>query len=147
VSEGLTVITQKANVACYKEVVARKHTIAPDSLARNPKPLKIQTVEGMRVLKDDTMEVDILRIEMPKHVDAMQLAYIPRDHLIVEADAYNMNSTVQPFARIMLDMVRRLNLTVDRVVPIHGTVSPWSDVEKSAQTAPTVATNRQRGLP
>ena len=37
VSEGLTVITQKANAAFYEETVERSHTIVPDALAKNRK--------------------------------------------------------------------------------------------------------------
>jgi glyoxylase-like metal-dependent hydrolase (beta-lactamase superfamily II) len=142
VSEGLTVVTQKANVAYYKDVVARKHTIVPDALARSPKPLKLRTVDESLVLKDATMTVNVFRLSMPNHVDAMQMAYIPSERLLIEADAYNLNSTVQPFAPNLVDTVKRLGLAVDRVVPIHGTVVPYSDVVKVVQATPTVATRQ-----
>jgi glyoxylase-like metal-dependent hydrolase (beta-lactamase superfamily II) len=139
VAEGLTVITQKANTQYYRDVVFRKHTIAPDALARQPKPLKLKVVDDALMLKDATMTVNIYRLSMPAHVDAMQMAYIPSERLLIEADAYNLNSTVQPFASILVDTVKRLGLSVDRVVPIHGTVVPYSDIVKSVQGAPTVA--------
>ena len=42
VAEGLTVITYRGNVEFFKDLVARKHSIVQDALARNPKPLKIR---------------------------------------------------------------------------------------------------------
>jgi hypothetical protein len=102
----------------------------------------LKVVDDAMVLKDATMTVNVYRIPMPAHVDAMQMMYIPSERLLIEADAYNLNSTVQPFAPILVDTVKRLGITVDRVVPIHGTIVPYSDILKSVQAAPTVA-----GLP
>ncbi len=46
VAEGLTIVTHKGNAAFYQSAVGRAHTIAPDALAKNTKPLKIETVGG-----------------------------------------------------------------------------------------------------
>src|SRR5262249_7292845 len=43
VSEGLEIITHQGNTAFYQNAVGRAHTIAPDALAKNPKPYKSQT--------------------------------------------------------------------------------------------------------
>src|SRR5919201_1741912 len=55
VSEGLAVVTHKGNVAFFQNAVARAHTHAPDALAKNPKPIKIETVDEVMHLKDATM--------------------------------------------------------------------------------------------
>ena len=45
-------ITHEGNVAMFKEQATRPHTIVPDALQKNPKPLMIEGVSGERVLSD-----------------------------------------------------------------------------------------------
>lgn len=59
VSEGLTVIVDKASVSFFEAVAKRPSTLAPDALARNPKPATIVGVDGEMVLSDKTMTVNL----------------------------------------------------------------------------------------
>jgi glyoxylase-like metal-dependent hydrolase (beta-lactamase superfamily II) len=131
VSQGLAVITHKANAAFYRDAIARAHTIAPDALAKNPKPIKIETVDDAMQLKDATMEVDLYPIEGSPHADTLLMAYFPKERILVEADVYSPASAVQPYAANLLENVRKRNLKVDRIVPIHGTVVPFSELLKT----------------
>ena len=79
ISEGLTVITQKANAAFYQDAVGRSHTIVPDALARNPKPLKIETVDEELALKDAAMTVNLYHIAGSSHADTLLMAYFPEN--------------------------------------------------------------------
>lgn len=126
VSEGLTVITQKANAGFYQDAVGRSHTIVPDALAKNPKPLKIVTVDEELVLKDDTMAVNLYRIAGSTHADTLLMAYFPRERLLVEADVYSPAAAVQPYAANLVENITKRNLKVDRIVPIHGTIVPYA---------------------
>ena len=137
VSEGLTVITHKGNAASYEELVGRPHTIAPDALAKNPKPLKVEAVEDGKVLKDATMTVHLYHIDGSAHSDTMLMAYFPKERILVEADVYSPASTVAPYAANLLENITRRNLRVDRVVPIHGTIVPYSTFLKTARAATT----------
>ena len=134
VSEGLTVITQKANAAFYQEAVGRSHTIAPDALAKNPKPLKIETVDEELVLKDATMTVNLYHIAGSPHADTLLMAYFPRERLLVEADVYSPGAAVAPFAANLLENIKKHNLRVDRILPIHGKIVPYSELVKTVQT-------------
>jgi len=131
VSEGLTVITHKANAAFYQDAVSRAHTLAPDALAKKPKPIKIETVDDVMHLKDDTMAVDLYPIAGSPHADTLLMAYFPKQRLLVEADVYWPASAVQPYAANLLENIRKRNLDVDRIVPIHGTVVPFSELLKT----------------
>jgi glyoxylase-like metal-dependent hydrolase (beta-lactamase superfamily II) len=135
ISEGLTVVTHAKNKAFYEEAATRAHTIAPDALARNPKPLKIETVDQELALKDDAMTVVLYPIEGSPHADTLLMAYFPRERLIVEADVYNPGSAVYPYTANFIENVRKRNLKVDRVAPLHGTVTPFADVLKTQVAA------------
>jgi len=134
VAEGLTVITHKANAQFYQDAVARPHTIAADVLAKNRQPLKIETVDEELVLKDDTMIVNLYHIAGSSHGDTLLMAYFPRERILVEADVYTPGAAVAPYAANLLENIKKRNLRVDRIVPIHGKIGPYDELVKTAQT-------------
>jgi len=137
VAEGLTVITHKGNAAYYAEAVERSHTIMPDALARSPKPLKIETVDDELIIKDSAMTVALYHIAGSPHADTQLMAYLPGERILVEADVYTPGTAVQPYAANLLENIRKRNLRVDRIVPIHGKIGPFSDLVKTVQPTST----------
>ena len=131
VAEGLTVVTHEGNAAFYADAVTRPHTLAPDALARNPKPLKIETVGEEREIADSTMTVELYHIAGNPHADTLLMAYFPKQRVLVEADAFSPGSTTQPYAANLLENVAKRKLKVDRVVPLHGGVTPFSEVVRA----------------
>ena len=134
VSEGLTVITHKGNASFFADAIGRSHTIAPDALAKNPKHLKIHTVDEELELRDASMTVALYHVAGSPHSDTMLMAYFPRERILVEADVYSPAAAVQPYAANLLENIKRRNLRVDRIVPIHGTVVPFSELLKTQAT-------------
>ena len=130
VAEGLTVITHKANAAFYQDAVARPHTIVPDALSKAPKPLTVTPVDEELELKDATMTVNVYHVAGNPHADTMLMAYLPKEKILVEVDAYSPGSAVQPYAANLKENISRRALKVDRVVPLHGTIVPYSELLK-----------------
>ena len=144
VSEGLTVITQKANVQFYQDAVARAHTIVPDALAKNPKPLKIEAVDQDMELKDSTRTVNLYRIAGSPHATTLLMAYFPKERILVVADVYTPGGALAPYAPNLMDNITQRQLRVDRFVPLHGVIGPYSDfvkVVQAAKQAPKAAAN------
>jgi glyoxylase-like metal-dependent hydrolase (beta-lactamase superfamily II) len=136
VAEGLSILTFTGNAAYYQEAVSRQHTLVPDALAKSPKPLKLETIEKDTELKDAAMTVNLFTVDGNVHADTMLMAYFPKDRLLVEADVYSPAAAVHPFAGNLLENIKKRNLKVDRIVPIHGGVVPFADLVKVA-TPPT----------
>jgi len=44
---------------------------------------------------------------------------------------------VQPYAANLLETIKKHNLKVDKILPIHGTISPFSELEKTQQPVKT----------
>jgi len=139
VSEGLTVITQKANAQYYQDAMARAHTIVPDALAKNPKPLKIETVDEEMELKDATRTVNLYRIAGSPHADTLLMAYFPKERILVEADVYTPGGALAPYAPNLLENITKRKLRIDRFVPLHGVIGPYSDFLKVVQSAKSTA--------
>ena len=137
VSEGLAVTTHKANVPFYQEAIGRAHTLAPDALAKNPKPLKIEPVEDTMVIKDATRTVQVFHIEGSPHGDTLLMTYFPKERILVEADVWSPGAAVQPYAANLLDNIKKRNLKVDKILPIHGAIAPFSELVKTQQPVKT----------
>jgi glyoxylase-like metal-dependent hydrolase (beta-lactamase superfamily II) len=137
VSEGLAVTTHKANAAFYQEAVGRAHTLVPDALAKNPKPLKLEPVDDMMVIKDDKRTVQVFHIEGSPHADTLLMTYFPKERILVEADVWSPGAAVQPYAANLLDNIKKRNLKVDKILPIHGTIAPFSELVKTQQPVKT----------
>ena len=131
VSEGLAVITHQGNAAFIEEIVKRPHTRVPDALSKNPKPLKLETVAGERVISDGTMTVHLYEIPS-EHSETMLMAYVPRDRALVVIDLYEPGESVHMFATRFLEDLKKLNLRVDRIVPLHGKIVPYAQLVKDA---------------
>jgi glyoxylase-like metal-dependent hydrolase (beta-lactamase superfamily II) len=134
VSEGLTVITYKANAAFFQDAIGRAHSLAPDALAHNRKPLQLETVDEELSLKDKAMTVDLYHIAGNPHADTLLMAHFPKERILVEADVYSPGSAVQPYAANLLENIKKRNLKVDRIVPIHGTIVAFSELLKTGKT-------------
>jgi glyoxylase-like metal-dependent hydrolase (beta-lactamase superfamily II) len=135
VAEGLRVFTHQANVAFYEEAAKRPFTIAPDALARNPKPSVIEGVAGDKVLEDKTQRVELQSLIGNPHGDTIIVAYLPKAGLLVEADVFSPGSAVHPYAPNLLEHIRNRKLGVERIVPLHGTVVPLAELVKAVPTS------------
>ena len=135
ISEGLTVITHLGNVAFFEEMATRPHTIAPDALEMNPRPLTVEGVAGERELTDGTMTVNLYPVT-GEHSETMLMAHFPRQRILVLADVYTPGGAVQMFAARFLADLEPRNLRIDRIAPLHGMVVPYAQFLKEASAAP-----------
>jgi glyoxylase-like metal-dependent hydrolase (beta-lactamase superfamily II) len=130
VSEGVGVIAHKSSAPFFQSATTRPHTIVPDALARNPKPLKIETVDEELELKDATQTLELYHIAGSPHADTLLMAYFPRERLLVEADVFTPGAAVAPYAANLLENITKRKLRVDKIVPIHGTIAPFAELQK-----------------
>jgi hypothetical protein len=126
----MTVITQAGNKEWVENMARRPHTLQSDFLAKNASRLNVVTVEDEREIKDQGMTVMLYHVAGNPHSDTMLMAYIPRDRLIIEVDAFSPGSQANPYAANLLENIQKRKLRVDRIVPLHGTVAPLAELVK-----------------
>jgi glyoxylase-like metal-dependent hydrolase (beta-lactamase superfamily II) len=131
ISEGLTVITHQGNVAFFQEVAKRAHTLQPDALSKTGKAATVQGVDGQLTLSDPTMTVNLIGVTTP-HSQTMLVAHFPREKLLVEVDAYTPGAPVQMYAGALLEELKKHNIAIDRVVPLHGMIGTYAQFVKEA---------------
>ncbi len=138
-AEGLAIITHEGNVPFVRDVLARPHTIAPDALTRRPNPApRILGVQNTETRNDGVGTVQLHHLTVNPHSETMLIAYLPQQRILIQADMYNPVANPAagltfPFAVSLVEHVRKLNLQVDRVAGIHGTIIPWSEVVSAAE--------------
>jgi hypothetical protein len=62
----------------------------------------------------------------------MLMAYLPRERDLVVIDLYEPGEAVHMFAAAFLDDLKKRNLRVDRIVPLHGKIVPYAQLVKDA---------------
>ena len=65
----------------------------------------------------------------------MLVAYLPRERLLIEVDAFSPGGSYHPYAANLLEQVQRRKLRVDRIIPLHGTIEPFNALEAAAKPA------------
>jgi hypothetical protein len=141
VAEGLTIITQRANEAFFKDLVARKHSIAPDALEKNPKPLVLDLVDDEKTLKDRTLEVRLYHLLDNPREGTNLFAYVPRDRILVQADLYDASWQQHLWGENVLWNIEHRKLKVDKDVPVHGTIESYADMVRTIKAKPTIPAN------
>jgi len=130
VSEGLTIIAHAGAGKFIEDVVRRPHGIEPDALAKNAKPLVLETVEGEMLLEDEAMSIALFPVDGSPHADTLLMAQFPRHGFLVQADLYSPPApgapppSAYPFAANLVENCTKRNLKVENLLPIHGRMVP-----------------------
>ena len=128
VAEGLTIIAHRGTEDMFAEIVARPSTANPDHLGRNPAPFKFVGIDDHLKLEDAAMEIDLYHIIGNHHMAEALMAYVPSDRLLIEADLFDITWQGYWWRDVYENNVELRGLVVDQDVPIHGPVTPYSEV-------------------
>ena len=144
-AEGVTIVTHEINRPYFDRAAANSWTFAPDRLAKSKKKPVFQTMGDNMVLTDGTRSVELYQIIGNSHHDGIIMAYLRKEKLLIEADVFTPGpagaeppKVPNPQAVNLEANVRRLNLDVDRILPIHGRIVPYSEFQRVA-TPPKAA--------
>lgn len=137
VAEGATIVAQAQSKAYWEKAFANPNRIAPDRLAKSGKQAKVVGVGEKMVMKDATRTVELHRIRNSVHTDTFLMAYLPKERLLIQADAFtplppNAPAPNPPNA-LHVELVQnlaRLNLEVDRILPLHGRIVPIAELQR-----------------
>jgi len=143
VAEGLTIVTHRANEAFFRDLLARKHTIVPDSLERSPRDAMFQFVDDSLTLKDAAMEVQLYHLIDNAREGTNLFAYVPRERMLVQADLYDSTWLRHLWGENVLTNIERRGLKVDRDVPVHGAIEPFAQMVKTIKAKPGTVTSTQ----
>ena len=135
-AEGVTIVTHEVNRPYFERAARNTWNLDPDRLAKSKKKPVFQTMGDNMVLTDGTRSVELYQIIGNTHHDGIVMAYLRKEKLLIEADVFTPRqprARSRPRFRIRTRLtleanVRRLNIDVDRILPIHGRIVPYSDL-------------------
>jgi glyoxylase-like metal-dependent hydrolase (beta-lactamase superfamily II) len=133
-AEGATIVTHAMNRPFYEKAYAAPRTLNPDKLAQAKKTAKFETVTDKKVLSGGGRTLELHHVRGNPHNDAILMAYLPKERLLIEVDLYAppagsapLPAIARTFATNLYDNVQRLKLEVDKVVPLHGRIATWTE--------------------
>jgi glyoxylase-like metal-dependent hydrolase (beta-lactamase superfamily II) len=137
VAEGATIVTHQMNRPFYERSFQAASTLVPDSLSKAPKQAVFETLTDKHVLTDGTRTLEIHLIRGNLHNEAILMAYLPTERILIEADVFTPPAPDAPppaafplSAANLYENIQRLGLNVARIAPIHGRVVPVADLRR-----------------
>jgi glyoxylase-like metal-dependent hydrolase (beta-lactamase superfamily II) len=141
--EGATIVVQAGSKAYFERALATPAKILPDQLTKSGKRGSVQAVADKATLTDGARTIELYRIADSVHADTFLMAYLPKERLLVQADAFtplapNAKPPATPNANHvnLIENIERLKLAIDRILPIHGRVVPLADLYTTAGRTP-----------
>ncbi len=136
-AEGATIITHEVSRPYYEKAAANSWSISPDRLAKSKKKPVFQTLGDNMVMTDGTRSVELYQVIGNMHHDGMIMAYLRKEKILIEADVFTPGApnadppkTPNPFSVNLDGNVRRLNIDVEQILPLHGRIVPYSELRR-----------------
>ena len=131
VAEGVTLVTQENNKAFFERALNTPRTLLSDSLAKNPKKVRIETVGAKKVYSDGTRIVEIHHIYPTPHSNGLTIAFIPKEKILFQADYTLPAAGQQPndHIRALQPIVEKLNLDFEVYMPVHRGAAPLTKAD------------------
>lgn len=141
-AEGATIVTHEINRPYFERAARNSWNLAPDILARSKKVPVFQAMGDNMVLTDGARSVELYQIGGNAHHDGIIMAYLRKEKLLIQADAFSprgVPKTPSPFAVNLEANVRRLNIDVERILPLHEHIVPYVELLKAIGKDPAAA--------
>ena len=135
---GSTIVTHQQNLEFLNSDVLsyEPRTVKPDIVSKWP-PTELaegynyEAIQENYVIADDSRILRVYYVQPLQHVTCMLMAYLPAEGIVFQADLFDTHEPPRraqlPAMRSLSNQVRRMNLEVETLAPVHGRPVPWSD--------------------
>ena len=135
---GSTIVTHMINLEFLNKDVLTYHarTVKPDIVSMWP-PTELaegynyEAIQESYVITDDTRILRVLYVQPLNHVNGMLMAYLPAEGIAFQADLFDTHEPPKAAQlssmRSLDNQVKRMNLNIETLAPVHGDPVPWSD--------------------
>jgi glyoxylase-like metal-dependent hydrolase (beta-lactamase superfamily II) len=119
---GASIVTAAASRTALDAYLRAPHTVVPDALQRDPRPVTVEAVHDKLVLGAGDRTIEI-RTVPSSHASDMLAAYLPAQRFLLVSDIYSPGAMPEPFkvfARELLAFIDGSDLAVERIGGTHG---------------------------
>ena len=144
VHKGATILTTAPDTAYVRYLATAPHSLRPDSLHLQPKPLRTEEIKASKTISDDSFEMQIYLIgSKSQHTNDYLIYYFPSEKLLFEDDLVwiaRQGDIKKASARQagLYNAIQDLGLEVETIVqswPVKDygvkTIIPFRDLEQS----------------
>jgi glyoxylase-like metal-dependent hydrolase (beta-lactamase superfamily II) len=134
VAEGATIITQKNNEKFLEGALNTPRTLLADTLAKNPKKAKFETIGEKKVYSDGTRTVEFYHVFPAPHSNGLTFAFIPKEKILFQGDfTVTPGEPANDHVKALGPVLAKLNLDYDKYIPVHAGATPLTkkDVDKA----------------
>ena len=135
VAEGATLVTSELSRPFFETAMANPNSIKPDAMQTSGRKASVSGVSGKRTFTDGARVVDVYYIEGSVHANGFLMVHMPKEKLLIEADAYTPGAPNAPAPAVpnavhvnLVENIERLKLGIDQILPLHGRVVPLSEL-------------------
>jgi glyoxylase-like metal-dependent hydrolase (beta-lactamase superfamily II) len=137
-AEGATVIAQANAVEFFTRALNTPRTLLDDTLARNPRRVRVDSVGDKRVYEDGTNTVEFYHIYPAPHSNALMVAYFPKEKILFQGD-FSVNPAqgggMQPandHVQALVPALAKLGIDYERYINVHASAAPQTKADVTA---------------
>jgi glyoxylase-like metal-dependent hydrolase (beta-lactamase superfamily II) len=126
VAEGATIITHRNNETFFERALNTPRTLLNDTLAKNPRKARIETVSDRKVYSDGTRTVEMYHAYPAPHSNGLLVAYFPKEKVLFQGD-FSLPADGQPandHVYALAPVLEKLKLDFERYINVHTSAAP-----------------------
>lgn len=145
VHKGTTVVVTSPDSAYLRQLTTFPHTLEPDSLQLEPRPLLLEAFDGERTITDGELELQLIDIgKLSNHTDNFLIYYFPQYKLLFQDELIWIATdkpleAATPRQKGLYDAIVQHNLDVETILqgwPLDGqfkSVIPFDELKRSVE--------------
>ncbi len=132
IAEGAIIVVPPGNKTFVEQIAKSKFTLKPDSLALNPRPAIIETLDKKRVFTDGKRTVELYSIGPVSHAADMMMFYFSKEKILFQGDMFSQldQGGIPPIIEVYQELVKKvdeLQLDIETLVGVHSGAVAWKD--------------------
>jgi flavorubredoxin len=131
IAEGAILVTQKNNEQFFLQGLNTPRTLLNDTLARNPKKARVETVAAKKVYTDGVRVVELYHAAPVPHSNGQLIAYFPKEKVLFQGD-FSLPAPGQEangHIKALVPVLEKLNLDFDRYINVHAPATPQTKAD------------------
>ena len=115
----------------FERALNTPRTLLNDTLAKNPKKVKVETIGEKKVYSDGTRTVEFYHIYPTPHSNGLTVAFIPKEKILFQGDYTLPGPGQQPndHVKALQVAMEKLNLDFDKYMSVHREAAPQTKAD------------------
>jgi glyoxylase-like metal-dependent hydrolase (beta-lactamase superfamily II) len=132
VAEGATIVAQQNNKEFFERALNTPRTLLDDTLAKNPKPAKVEAFGAKKVYSDANATVELYHIYPAPHSNGLLVAYLPKEKVLFQGD-FSLPAAGQPandHVKALVPALEKAGVTdFNRYINVHASAAPQTKAD------------------